>query len=104
MMGSLPLLLLLLLLAGAGFGGGVRLGGGGYEDWRLGTATYVKEFQPHPLNDGTRLLRFLATVIVVASSGKPAVSVSQLVLPHPFLTAGLSPFLRVGGECFPIFS
>ena len=68
MMGSLPLLLLLLLLAGAGFGGGVRLGGGGYEDWRLGTATYVKEFQPHPLNDGTRLLRFLTTVFVPAAT------------------------------------
>ena len=67
MMGSLPLLLLLLLLTGAGFGGGVRLGGGGYEDWRLGTATYVKEFQPHPLNDGTRLLRFLTTVFVPAA-------------------------------------
>nr|ACR38690.1 unknown [Zea mays] len=55
MVSSLPLsslLLLLLLLSAASFGGGVRLGDGGYEDWRLGTATYVKEFQSHPLNDG----------------------------------------------------
>ena len=53
MVSSLPLfLLLLLLLSAASFGGGVRLGNGGYEDWRLGTATYVKEFQSHPLNDG----------------------------------------------------
>lgn len=66
MASSLPLLLL-LLLSGAGFGGGVRLGGGGYEDWRLGTATYVKESQPHPLNDGTRLLRFLGIVTVAVA-------------------------------------
>jgi hypothetical protein len=52
MLSSLPLFLLLLLLSAASFGGGVRLGNGGYEDWRLGTATYVKEFQSHPLNDG----------------------------------------------------
>jgi hypothetical protein len=52
MVSSLPLFFLLLLLSAASFGGGVRLGDGGYEDWRLGTATYVKEFQSHPLNDG----------------------------------------------------
>jgi hypothetical protein len=53
MVSSLPLLLLLLLLLfGAGFSSGMRLGNGGYEEWRLGTATYIKEFQPHPLNDG----------------------------------------------------
>lgn len=53
MASSMPLSsLLLLLLSAASFGGGVRLGDGGYEDWRLGTATYVKEFQSHPLNDG----------------------------------------------------
>lgn len=70
MVRSLPLfLLLLLLLSGAGIGGGVRLGNGGYEDWRLGTATYVKEFQSHPLNDGTRLLRFLSIVTVAVASG-----------------------------------
>jgi hypothetical protein len=51
MVSSLPLFLLLLLSA-ASFGDGVRLGNGGYEDWRLGTATYVKESQSHPLNDG----------------------------------------------------
>jgi hypothetical protein len=66
MASSLPLFLL-LLLSGAGFCGGVRLGSGGYEDWRLGTATYVKEFQPHPLNDGTRLLRFLSIAIVAVA-------------------------------------
>jgi hypothetical protein len=57
MMGSLLLLLLLpLLVSGVRVGGGVRLGGngGGYEDWRLGTATYIKESQGHPLNDGMR--------------------------------------------------
>lgn len=61
MVSSLPLsslLLLLLLLSAASFGGGVRLGDGGYEDWRLGTATYVKEFQSHPLNDGMCPLPF----------------------------------------------
>lgn len=52
MVSSLPLSSLLLLLSAASFSGGVRLGDGGYEDWRLGTATYVKEFQSHPLNDG----------------------------------------------------
>ncbi|XP_051199435.1 expansin-A16 [Lolium perenne] len=55
MMSSLLLLLLLLplLVSGVRFGGGERLGGNGdYEDWRLGTATYIKESQGHPLNDG----------------------------------------------------
>ncbi|VAI78564.1 unnamed protein product [Triticum turgidum subsp. durum] len=55
-MGSL-LLLSLLVISGVGVGGGVRLAGnGGYEDWRLGTATYIKESQGHPLNDGMYVL------------------------------------------------
>jgi hypothetical protein len=57
MMSSLLLLLFLLplLVSGVRFGGGARLGGNGdYEDWRLGTATYIKESQGHPLNDGMR--------------------------------------------------
>jgi hypothetical protein len=67
MVRSLPLfVLLLLLLSGAGFGGGVRLGNGGYEDWRLGTATYVKESQSHPLNDGTRFFAFPCHIVIVA--------------------------------------
>lgn len=65
---SLPLFLrLLLLLSGAG---GVRLGGGGYEEWRLGTATYVKEFQPHPLNDGMRPLAFSESIVYNRSSSR----------------------------------
>jgi hypothetical protein len=50
MASSLPLFL--LLLYGAGLSSAIRLGNGGYEEWRMGTATYIKGFQLHPLNDG----------------------------------------------------
>lgn len=67
MMGSLPLLffLLLLLISGVRFGGSVRLGNGGYEEWRLGTATYIKESQGHPLNDGMRLCDLIKSFFLV---------------------------------------
>ena len=53
MMGSLLLLSLLLVVFEVRFSGDVSLAGnGGYKDWRLGTATYIKESQGHPHNDG----------------------------------------------------
>lgn len=65
-MGSL--LLLSLLVSGVGVGGGVRLAGnGGYEDWRLGTATYIKESQGHPLNDGMHLSGLHLAFLIAAS-------------------------------------
>lgn len=52
MMSSVLLFLLLLLLSGVSLSGCIRLGNGGYEEWRMGSATYIKESLGHPLNDG----------------------------------------------------
>jgi hypothetical protein len=83
MVSSLPLLLLLLF--GSGFSSGMRLGNGGYEEWRLGTATYIKEFLPHPLNDGMYVCVFSLAVGTVLVSGTETVPATVPVPPLHFL-------------------